>query len=201
MDDPDFVKNFDDLYLELTILNYKHRSNIKQFSEKELKTITHLKLLMPILKRLRDQGSDLDINTLLDKTTDSPTCGTVPEIVFNPDYFPSAPVLKLPIDTDSDEYTKINLAIEQEPEEETSEDLEGDLQVNKLTDITLELLSNIKKNNWTLVENKNNDVVEDDDNDDEEEDEEEEEIEEYQEEYGEDDKKSDIDTAPQLILV
>ncbi len=178
MEDPEFVKKFDDLYLELTILNYKFRTKFRPFTEKERKSLSYLKLLIPIFKRLQEEGDELEITKILQEHDfpSVPSHQTLQPVSDNsvyqypPSHYPSAPVIRLPIDTDSDGYNNIS-----EPEE-SSEDPEGDIQVNTLTEASLTLLSNIQKNNWALVESDVEEhEVEDDDEEDEYEDEEEEE--------------------------
>lgn len=185
----EFIKLFDSLYLDLTILNYKFKTNTK-LDEKQLKTISYLKLLIPIFNRMQDEGSNIELSSILLEHQSNPI--EVPKVLTN-DYFPSAPVLRLPIDNDSDEYCNMNNESLKDTSDDTSEDLEGDLQVNTLTDTTLELLKKIQTTHWAQVEIVS-DIGQEEEADEEEE-----------EEEGDEEKEELIgilvndDTAPQLI--
>lgn len=182
MEDPDFVKKFNDFYLELTILNYKFRTKFQPFTEKERKSLSYLKLLIPIFDRLHEKGDELEITKILQQQdflsilshqSPQPISNSVHQYPLP--HYPSAPVIKLSIDTDSDGYNNIS-----EPEEESSEDQEGDNQVNKLTEASLTLLSNMQKNNWALIESdtEGHDIEDDEE-------------EEYEEEEEENNKKTE----------
>lgn len=178
VNDQEFVKKFDDFYLELTTLNYIFRTKFKALNERQLKSIEYLKLLIPIFKRLQEEGDNLEINQVLQEQNfklqehnfpDVPkTTPSAPQ--YSPDmpyqqpsntmYYPSAPVIRIPIDTDSDGYNNVSES------EETSEDKEGDEKVNKLTDDVLELLSNIQKNSWAIVEPESDNLEVNDNGDD-----------------------------------
>ncbi|ARF09511.1 hypothetical protein Indivirus_1_134 [Indivirus ILV1] len=149
----EFVKSFDEFYLELTILNYKFKTKCKEFTEKEKKALNYLKLLLPTYKRLKNGCDNSEIEKILQEIKYEPTPST-PVLQYQ-----STPVIRLSIDTDSDGYNNIS------EDDKTSEDLEGDTLVNKLTEISLSLLSNIQKNNWAIVENDSNDEDEYTDND------------------------------------
>lgn len=148
VNDQEFVKKFDDFYLELTTLNYILRTKFKAFNERQLKSIEHLKLLIPIFKRLQEEGDSLELNQILQEQTFPEVPKTTPSAPQESQYsyYPSAPVIRMPIDTDSDGYNNVS------EYEDTSEDQEGDEKVNNLTEGVLEVLSNIQKNNWAVVE-------------------------------------------------
>lgn len=144
--DQEFADSFNELYLDLTILNYKQRTKFQQFSEKEVKTIKYLKLLIPILKRLQNDGDQLELDNILQEVPGINITQTqvLKPMVFLPD-------------------TKIIKDLSSEEKEELSEDdkdEEGDIQVNKLTENVLALLSNIQKNNWAVTEIEPEEVIE-----------------------------------------
>lgn len=160
----EFVKNFDEFYIELTLLNYIHRTKSRKFSERDIKTINYLKLIIPIFKRLQEEGVEsLDLDKILNTEQFNIPVPIIQENNFG--YYPNAqpsynPIIRLskdlPIDSDSDGYK--NITTESEPESD-SEDPEGDIKVNDITNRALELLSNIKKNNWTQVEPSSDEFV------------------------------------------
>lgn len=133
-------------------------------SDKDKKIIEYLKLIVPIYIRLKEEGDELDIDNVLHETVknigiekefpDIPYTGVPivnynqpPNYNFSSYYTPpdnSHPIIRMPIDNDSDGY-KVE-------EESTTEDDQEDTKVASLTEKTLKLLSDIQKNNWSNVE-------------------------------------------------
>lgn len=141
--DTEFIKVFEPFSIIITTLNYKFKTNYK-LSENDIENIRLLKIMIPIFNRIKN-----------DKTV------TLEQILnddhqINTNVLPSAPTIRLPIDSDSDEYMFINNnsknKSEEELETETSEDLEGDAQVETLTNESLNLLKFIRDNNWVQID-------------------------------------------------
>jgi hypothetical protein len=145
--DEEFARNFEEFYLELTLLNYKYRTQ-KIFTEKDLKSIGYFKLLIPIFKRLQDEGDTLNLNKVLQEEDNPPISYT--------------PIIKIPTESSNKYELDNNISEPEEIEEEdTSEDEEGDTQLNNLTEDVLTLLSTkIQKNNWVVIEPEENMITE-----------------------------------------
>jgi hypothetical protein len=123
----EFIKLFDPFNIIATTLNYKLKTNT-QFNQHDLKNVELLKLMIPIFNRMRND-EEIDLASIINQQ--SPKNRTEPN-------------LRLPIETDSDGYVT--------DESETTEDIEGDLQVDALTNESLKSLTKLKNNNWAQVE-------------------------------------------------
>ncbi|AYV77034.1 MAG: hypothetical protein Barrevirus9_3 [Barrevirus sp.] len=152
MQDPKFAKTFEDFYLELTCLNYISKTGFKQFSIEDLKNLSYLKLLIPIYRRLQKEGTgegnnnNLTLESILlekDEDNDKEPDRLIEDAPGRLDqenkvmYYPSAPIISLLNREEEEEAEDLG-------EEDTSEDLEGDLQFANLTDTALILLAKIR---------------------------------------------------------
>jgi hypothetical protein len=130
---------FNNFYIKLTLLNYKFRTNTP-FSEEDLEDIKILNILINQFNRLKHEGISLDVDTIIKNDS---------KVKFNnisSTQQPEPISIQMVDEIDSDSINN------QEEESETSEDPDGDLQVETLTKDSLKLVKIIRNNNYYQIE-------------------------------------------------
>jgi hypothetical protein len=126
--DKTFEESFNNFFLKLVVLNYKHREGLPHTKEDQ-RMMRLLNILIPIYNRLEENES-ISLEDLEVKAT-----------TFNPSTKPELDSVEKHNQSDS----------EDEP------DPVGDQQIEKLTEESLKILHDIRTNGWVNVESDSDD--------------------------------------------
>lgn len=135
-----FLADFEDFYIKMSIINYKRITKSVPFSKEDKKFIEHIKVLLPIYYRLKNDES-IDIDNLFDNNKKQKPKGQQ-QLNIMDDY---------PFNNIND-FDKVDNISSESDEENTQEDPEGDQQVNDLTIKSLDELHKIKSLQWISTE-------------------------------------------------
>lgn len=132
----EFERLFNDFYVKMTILNYKLKTNTN-LSDEDRNVIDKLKLLIPIYNRVSKDDS-LTIDKVI--TTEN---SSVHDKDIN--------ISTYPFDNSDGYSTATTGSLDSDSEEA---DVEGNKQVDDITEKSLILLQSIKDSTWAFVENE-----------------------------------------------